>query len=258
MGKHTIYYIAFLSLLIAIICIPQQNLLNNTNSKSEEEAPINPDYYSMEWRIFTTEDKLAPPIDDTNSKDIRLRGTGKTYYDWSKRSMLEIYNDFCIPIFQNPTTDFNFQCHFLNVGEKVYLRVFNVPTRPPCCLFAEDFHPPLPTFAVDNKLPYNSTISIAGEEADYWSMNIPPPGPFWYGWYKNKIVDGYRVPAAFAFLTVSPEDWTSQNFFNFKHERPPQSVFDIPEECQNPEPCVVFPPELVSRKLLTYTKINKK
>ena len=75
----------------------------------------------MEWRIVTTEEKIVPPIDDTTQTIIRLRGKGRTYYNWEDRSMLEIYDDFCIPIFQEPTTDFNFQCHFLNVGEKVYL-----------------------------------------------------------------------------------------------------------------------------------------
>ena len=80
-------------------------------------------------------------------------------------------------------------------------------------------------------------------------MNIPAPGPFWYGWFKNKIVDGYRVPASFAFLTISPEDWTTQNFFNFKHERPPKSVFEVPDECKDVDPCVVFPPEIKENKL---------
>ena len=222
---------------------------------ASQRPPINPNYYSFEWKIFTTATENPPPIDHTTSKDIRLMGNGRTYYDWEKRSMLEIYDDFCVPIFEYPNKNFRFPCQFLNVEEKVFLRIFDEPSRPECCLFAENFHPPKPTFAVDNKLTYNSTITIDNDIVDFFTLNIPTPGPFYYGWKKEKI-NGFRVPAAFSFPTVEPEGWTEQNFFNFKNEKPAKEIFEIPEECKNIKPCEVFPPEIVEKKVKHYTQTN--
>lgn len=226
----------FLLIIINILAY-----IHNKSLSDVIQPPINANYYMMEWNIFTTDTSHPPPINEKlHPEYIRHLGTGRTYYDWEERSMLEVYDNFCVPIFENPNTDFQFPCQFLNVNEKVYLRVFNNTSRPSCCLFAENFHPPLPSFAYDNNLKYNSTIKMYDNKyADFWSFNIPPPGPFWYGWYRESI-NGHRIPASFAFLTVEPEGWTIQNFFNYLNEKPSKEIFEIPKECKNVLKCVVF------------------
>jgi hypothetical protein len=223
----------FSIVLITFYCLT--NLLLATNS--DHAPPTNPIFYQMEWNIYTVDKSNPPPINTTIA---RLNGTGRTFYDWESRSMLEIYDNFCVPIFESPNKDFKFPCHFLNTGEVVYLKVFNNPNRPACCIFARDFHPPKPTFAIDTNLTYNATTFIDNNLVDFWTMNIPPPGPFYYGWYRNITINGYRQPAAFAFLTVEPEDFTQQNFYNFKLVRPDKSVFEVSNECLKSADCVVF------------------
>ena len=210
--------------------------------QDENLPPINPNYYIMDWVVYTTDEKHTPPITDLKEGEYRLKGYGRTYYDWTRRSMLESWDTFCVPIFENPDTEFKFPCKFLNTGEVSYLLVDTkaVPSRHECCIFSENFHPPTPSYARDAHMIYNSTITIDGEEADVFSLNIPMPGPFWYGWYKNKIVDGHRVPASFAFPTVPPEIYTSHLFHNFRLVKPDPIIFKVPESCRKAEKCIVF------------------
>jgi hypothetical protein len=76
--------------------------------------------------------------------------------------MIEIYKDFCIPIFTLPTTNYDFPCNFLNVNNISYLINTGTPTkeRPACCIFQKDFHPPLQTFAVDANMTYYGSYLI--------------------------------------------------------------------------------------------------
>ena len=220
-------YLLIISLLIGVAYASQE---------ADPLPPINPNYYSMSWNIYLIGENVSVPIDPSRDPILR-KGTGKTFYNWEHRQMLEVYETFCIPIFELPTTDFNFRCKFLNTNETVYLLVQGSETRPPCCIFSQNFHPPLPTFARDNKLVYNGTYSLEQGEYDAYWLNIPLPGPFLYGWYKN-ATDGVRAPSLFAFPTVPPQVWTQQDFFDFKVERPDPSVFEVPDYCADAKPCV--------------------
>ncbi len=47
--------------------------------------------------------------------------------------MIEIYNDFCVPIF--PDGNFEFPCVFFNTNETSYLITHKVKNNPECCIF---------------------------------------------------------------------------------------------------------------------------
>ena len=118
----------------------------------------------MNWTIYNvpaenpwppyTDDVIAPPY---------CAGRANSYYDWSKRALLEMYHDFCVPIFQNGS---NWRCHFLNVNDTVYLiSLDNTSPYPPCCVFGHPWEPPSPDFV--KNMPYNrvNTVNTDGFDA---------------------------------------------------------------------------------------------
>lgn len=138
----------------------------------------------------------------------------------------------------------------MNTGEVAYILTYNHPTRPPCCVFFRDFHPPTPTFARDNHLKHRGTHSINGENADFYWLDIPRPGPFIYAWFTGENGKTVR-PASFSFPTVPPEEWTVQNFENFVLGDPDNSFFQVPDTCIAAKDCVVFddgPDELLNNQ----------
>jgi hypothetical protein len=230
------------SYYLILIILTYSVCQNFIETEQDDLPPINPDYFISDWIIYLTDDYHIPPQDDLKDGEYRSKGKGTTYYDWTMRSMIESWDTFCIPIFEVPTTEFGFPCKFLNTGEVSYLLVDTkvMPSRPECCIFSENFHPPTPSHARDAKMKYNSTITIDGDVADFYSLNIPLPGPFWYGWFRNRKVDGYRIPASFAFPTVPPEMYSIQNFKNFRREKPAPGTFDVPESCKKADKCIIF------------------
>jgi hypothetical protein len=246
-----------MSLLLAFTLCNINNLRFLQDKPSK--PPINPAYYIQEWDIYTMSQHTHPPEDPEIKGNYRLKSHGTTYYDWSMRSMLQVYDDWCVPIV-SPAVDegfFQFSCKYLNINNITYLIIPNYDKRPKCCKFVLDrenpnvpFHPPNPNaVAEEEDTEYvGDKIFGNGEEVEYWTTNQDPQvgGPFYYGWYKNVFDRGYRAPAAFAFATVPPEDFTHQTFYNFQVVRPKPNVFTLPEECQEDiKVCDIFdyPPE---------------
>ena len=230
----------YIVLLVITLCL---GLYYQQETSLQQQTPtpfINAPYFSMDWHIYTFGNQSTPPINAPFNPNIRLRGTGKTYYDIENWKMLEVYNDFCIPIFTLPTRNFNFPCKFLNVNNISYLINIGKPTleRPECCIFQKDFHPPLQTFAVDTNMSFLGSYLIQNEWSQVFWLDGPMPAPFFYGWKQEQSVGGYPVPSMFSFPTVPPEDWTQQDFFNYKFERPDPSVFNLPNACASAKMCI--------------------
>lgn len=161
------------------------------------------------------------------------QGTGSTFYDWDRHSMLEVYDDFCVPIFEQGN---NWRCHFLNINGTSYLVSWDGPLSP-CCVFAEDFNPPSPDFLNAAKVPFNKTTSLEGRDVNWWVLDGDDPAePFGYGFVADKHAVG--TPAGFWFR--SDNGYASQIFYDVDVSRPDPRTWDLPSACVNAPSCNFF------------------
>ena len=119
---------------------------------------------------------LYPPLPFRSSH-------GYTYYDWETRNILEIYENYCINIFEKLP---NWRCHFLNTNDTSYLISLNdTSPYPPCCIFGEPWSPPPPNFA--SNLPYNSTMKPCNSNTiDFYTVfDNDPINTFGYGFSRD-------------------------------------------------------------------------
>jgi len=196
-------------------------------------APEWPSNFVTNWTIYNVPNTDPWPPFDVPPPPYNA-GRGLTYYDWSSKSMLEVYEDFCVPIFPNGS---NWQCKFLNTKGVSYL----ISTDPktgyaPCCVFGQPWNPPSPTFLRNSGIIKNVTSSIGNKSVSWWVMNgsADEGAPFGYGFF-NETKQGWQVPAAFFFRAF--QGWTQQNFFNWQPIRPSPSVFNIPSACIKAKSC---------------------
>jgi hypothetical protein len=176
----------------------------------------------MRWNMHEFSSSQRPPFAEFPRPSAMIKG--KTYYDWSRKSMTEIYQERCIDIFPRGR---DFPCQFLSVDEKTFFIVF-APDKSDqiesCCLWRKDkFYAPRPD--VLNILEKDQDMDIQGSSVSWWILDIELPGPFGYGLYANT-----NVPYAFWFPVIS--GWVQQNFHQFKHEKPNPEVFEIPMMCK--------------------------
>jgi hypothetical protein len=190
--------------------------------KTGRRAPLLPEQFSMQWSMFEFSSNDRPPFTEIPKPYQTLRGT--THYDWTKKSMTEIYYDKCIDIFPNGR---DFPCQFTSVDEKTYLIRFSGPgaSNPAsCCLWEETgFWAPRPD--VIRNMAFDKSQSIGGQKANWWILDIPMPGPFGFGFFKKSA-----NPAAFWFPVIS--GWVQQNFSDFSEGAPGAKAFVIPVVCQ--------------------------
>ncbi|KAL9658049.1 hypothetical protein ABK040_012287 [Willaertia magna] len=223
-------------------------------------APLLPKFFTTEWLIVAGFNTTVYPYHwnpyppTRNNKYTKYEaGTGRTYYDSEKQYMLEVYDQFCVPIFEKDSYPYNsnWPCKFLNVDFVSYL-ISPKPSSSPfpeCCVFGEKvFHPPHRGFLNENHVPYNSTTTIFNEPIDWWVIDHQGPDqdpaePFGYGFYQNVFVaDGSRQPAAFWFRTsgiseTKRDAFTIQYFRNMTISRPSDDVWKIPKSCVNAPNC---------------------
>eukprot|EP01119_Soliformovum_irregulare_P024661 TRINITY_DN889_c0_g1_i1.p1 TRINITY_DN889_c0_g1~~TRINITY_DN889_c0_g1_i1.p1 ORF type:complete len:220 (+),score=32.28 TRINITY_DN889_c0_g1_i1:44-703(+) len=201
------------------------------------QPPRWPNQWMTSWKMMWTESLAAlPPFAKTNGippPPFRL-ATGKTYYDWSSSSILEVYEQVCIPIFPQGS---DWKCHFLNYNEVAYLIMFEDRPKsyPPCCIFGKPWSAPSPDFIAKANIPYNGTSPILNRQVNWWVVDISRDqgGPFGYGFY-----NGTSTPAAFYFAGVT--GYIEQYFEHFTDQKPPAGTFDLPAECQNATPCTMM------------------
>jgi len=205
--------------------------------------PKLPLQFQMQWRMVATiNNNISIPLDwnPLPPKGVQyLVGSGSTYYDWDRKAMLEIYDDFCVPIF-GPLGDRTnlFKCNFLNVNLTSYLISEPPSPFPSCCVFGSQvFHPPAPDFL--KHMNFNSAGQLFDKQVDWWVLDTntdDPAEPFGYGFYKNINPETkIRDPAAFWFRTVN--GFTVQYFRKFEIKTPNQSTWDLPKICINAPSC---------------------
>ena len=228
--------------LITCAGISGGKLKYSKQSIKEPQRPLLAPHFTMKWRIVaSTNDNSSIPLDwhPLPPKNVKyMLGTGTTYYDWSQKAMLEVYDDYCVPIFGPLTDKINqFRCNFLNVNLTSYLISLDPSPFPKCCVFGEQvFHPPEPTFL--NNMFYNSSAALFGKPVDWWVLDTDqndPAEPFGYGFYPKDQVSGYQTPAAFWFRTV--DGFSIQYFKDFEVKKPDPSVWKLPSYCVNAPSC---------------------
>lgn len=177
-----------------------------------------PEYYSMRWDMHEFPSAQRPPFIEIPQPGSVIHG--KTYYDWSRQSITEIYQERCIDIFPEGR---DFPCQFLSVKEKTYLISFSKNQQAEsCCQWSEGgFYAPRPDVLSIMK----KDDALLGSGIEWLILDIELPGPFGYG-----LQEESRAPAAFWFPVRS--GWVQQNFHGFTSEQPLPEVFEIPALCQ--------------------------
>jgi hypothetical protein len=190
-------------------------------------APELPKQFSMDWKMFEFSSDQRPPFSSIPKPNSFL--PGETHYDWDSQSMTEIYPDKCIDIFPNGR---DFSCQFTSVADKTYLIKYSGRDNSPdsCCLWSESgFWAPRPD--VLKNMVFDQKMIFDGSESVWWTLDIPLPGPFGYGTFRNS-----KTPVAFWFPVIN--GWVQQDFFHFSTEKPDSKYFELPQMClQNPPVC---------------------
>jgi hypothetical protein len=225
--------------LLVILIIGTNSI--KINPIIDKTPPIFPNYFTTNWTIYLLNSTAQIPDDGSSISKANSKGSGSSYYDWNNRRMIEVYNDFCFPLFEYPWKDFEFPCKFLNSDEKVYLIMPSQKLHPPCCLYSDNFHPPYPDFARRSKLSYRKSLKLTnGKMTDFWGLDAVVDGeiqPFYFGWTREKL-DGYRIPGEFTMLGVEPNNYSVQIYKDFKIEKPNESIFILPKICDNAPKCI--------------------
>lgn len=190
------------------------------------EAPLLPEFFQMDWNMYEVEGEEAPPFTDLSRARAIL--PGKTFYDWSRQSMVEVYSDRCISIFPSGN---DFACKFISRGARTYLAKYkrgDLSKLESCCRWTDgDFYAPRPD--VLRNFSWLRRTEAAGRSTDWWWLDEPLPGPFGYG---LDTISG--EPRTFLFPVIGA--WAQQNFFNFSSARPDQMEFNLPELCSEVAP----------------------
>ena len=213
-----------------------------------DRPPRIPEHWSSTGVQFISSPHAPPPFAATGGVPPAPYTSGRmvSFYDWSKRAMVEHYMDRnCVPIWpQARPTDPGFECTFLNVNETSFLVTY-AATRPPwalpCCVFGRPFHPPAPDFLANltNVTELPSPSPVNGSAARWWEVGIAPPtGPFYYAWTLPLSATEQNY-AAFDFPGIG--SWVTQNVASLSPRRPPPAAFELPAEQCGTDPAAVPP-----------------
>jgi hypothetical protein len=191
------------------------------------QAPLLPEAFSMRWKMYEFVSKERPPFAVIPKPFTVLPGA--THYDWTKRRVTEIYESKCIDIFPGGR---DYPCQFLSRESKTHLiRYADKPLKKidSCCLWSRgEFWGPRPD--VVRNMAFHSRAKLGKNDADWWLLDIPTPGPFGFGFYPAT-----NEPAAFWFPVIS--GWVQQNFEGFVAKAPDAGVFDLPDACRAAPVC---------------------
>ena len=230
----------FAAMVVAAVLL----LLTSTATASDYHMlpPVLPIYFEADFVEYTAPYAPYPPYLNGVPPAPFWASRGKTYYDWTRKAMIEERQDFCVNIFpSNNSISNDFPCTFLDVNGTSYL-ISSGPKSPlpPCCIWGKPWYPAEPDF-----LRVNVTTKFAareewgcGEKADWWiNPDIPPPmGPFYFTFRNNTSPQIYM---SFSFPGV--KGWVQQNFINVRAKQPDPKVWEIPAECRKEDVKLCYP-----------------
>jgi hypothetical protein len=199
----------------------------NSAPVSPSKAPRLAEKFSMDWKMVEFESKTRPPFTSIPKPTGVLHGS--TYYDWSKKAMTEVYRDQCIDIFPSGRDN---PCRFTSVGDQTHLIRYDdktLKTVKNCCRWSSAaFWAPRPD--VGSNMQEDKKMHLGSRPVKWWTLDIPLPGPFGYGFYEDE------TPAAFWFPVIS--GWVQQNFENYKPGAPGADAFVLPTACTDAPVCL--------------------
>lgn len=118
-----------------------------------------PTEFIVDWNMyFVMDNDDAPPYFPSPTSPYNVT-SGTTYYSHDPvtglASMRETYNEYCIPVFGDPTVPMgarnDFACSFINDARTntsfVVMSADRPAGVPECCIIGRPFHPPPPTFS---------------------------------------------------------------------------------------------------------------
>lgn len=191
--------------------------------------PVLPSAFVTEWYYYNVRSDTPPPYDRT--PDAAVKGHGYTYYDWSKRAMVEVYEDVCVNRFPS---GHQFPCKFIHVGEVAYFVEHRRGIREPpnsCCVVLEPPFFPTPPNFVSLEMRYQKSMPLDHKDAHWWLLDVHYPSRYFgFGIYTET-----GEPAAFWYRVL--DGWGQQTYYNFRRESPDDSVFDIPALCREAALC---------------------
>lgn len=203
-------------------------------------APSPPAWPTMWIARLTQVATLAqPPFDEYWPAPPFVATPQRTFYDWRRKAMREVYDDACVPIFP---TGSSWSCDFLNVNDTSYLlRHADRPVdQPECCVFERPWEPPAPTFLAG--APFLRTTQLKGRTVNWYQLDVPVDegGPFGYGFFADS-----GLPAGFYFGAfwhwangTNAPGATLQYYDHFAPDQaPPESTWVVPASCQTASRC---------------------
>eukprot|EP00005_Dracoamoeba_jomungandri_P003577 CAMPEP_0174259334 /NCGR_PEP_ID=MMETSP0439-20130205/8168_1 /TAXON_ID=0 /ORGANISM="Stereomyxa ramosa, Strain Chinc5" /LENGTH=238 /DNA_ID=CAMNT_0015343165 /DNA_START=178 /DNA_END=894 /DNA_ORIENTATION=+ len=206
-----------------------------------------PDAFIVDWSMYFVPDENDEPPYTPYPKTSYNVTTGKTYYFTDANgvhNMKEVYDEYCIPVFGDPSSSMgsqnHYSCDFLNVGSTqtafVVLHEDKPVGAPDCCIIGQPFHPPPPNFYTN--MPVRWQAKVEDDMVDWNAVWDVDAGIFNYGF--NQVTS---EPYAFYMIGVPwVTHWMWQRFSNFRAEAPPTEVWKIPSACAEATACPGWEP----------------
>jgi hypothetical protein len=203
-----------------------------------------PSAFVVQWYFtFSIDDDDAPPYYPFPKTPFNFT-TGRSYYheidaDNEIRNMRESYDNYCIPVFGDPTNNMgvrnDYSCDFINVGTTntayVILHEDRPVGAPECCIIGKPFHAPPRNFS--SQLPVKWRDNYRESLIDWNAVFDKDAGIFNYGFdVKNE------VPFAFYMKGVPwIANWMWQKFYDFETVVPSSDVWKLPKACDAATRC---------------------
>lgn len=155
-------------------------------------TPNLPERYFTDFVFwYTTGEGVQPPwLQLPPRVSSYVLGRGKTWYSWHNRKCIELYLDFCVPIFYPNSY---FPCVIFNFNETAYLMTDVKYRYSGCCVYKKPWSPPRPDFMKAFALFYKFNNNAFNISTDWWEipdfkkgLKVPFGGYGWTGKDMNK------------------------------------------------------------------------
>jgi len=212
------------------------------------QAPIWKTWWSANWTMVFNITSSTPPYAKVPSGRFMPQTRGTTYYDWTSKSMTEVYYDGCIPIFPDFPLDSTplFPCSFVNGPDHVaYIVTGN--NRPkgwpgPCCVFAKPWYPPAPS-SLQMFMAFDQVHRFQGRSSYVYKLLTGELGGGWF--YYEFFENAPDELAAFHFpgmpTSSNLNTYVGQFYTDFLGNRPLPSMFLPPASCSGNIPTCPIP-----------------
>jgi len=154
---------------------------------------------------------------------------GIIFYKYTIKAMRADYIEWCLPLFDNVSTDVNFTCQFQfdKSGNAYYIELRNIH-NPTCCIFAEGLGATEPDWLKNTK--FNGSEVLKGRKCNKWWFDgtSDPEDPYYGYWEEND----YDTPVRFLGLASIGE--TTLDYLTYEIGTQDENLFKIPRDCIDP------------------------